>query len=83
MTIGPAPMIRMDLMSHSARRTDDLGEVHAREAGEGARLGHGSLGVERLPRRIRCSRLRTLLAQHAGQLAGVDAGDRDDLLARR
>jgi len=61
---------------------DDLGQVHAGQAREGARLGHRGLGVERLARRggHDAARLGAFLAQHAGQLAGVEPGDGDHVL---
>ncbi len=55
---------------------DDLGEVHALEAREGARGAKRNLGV-RLVRRRDASALRPAFADDSRELSRIDAGDRD------
>ena len=59
---------------------DDLGEVHALQAGKLARRMHGRRRVDFLAGHDAAGQ-GALLAQDAGQPAGVDVGDRDDLAA--
>ncbi|EIL99181.1 putative thioesterase [Rhodanobacter thiooxydans LCS2] len=77
---GAVEVVRA-LLPHVRRGSaDHLGQVHAVQAGKRAGLGQRSIRVDLLTGHDAAGEC-TLVAQDAGQPAGIDAGDRDRAVA--